>query len=173
MAKITLKPEVLKVLKTLNDGSFTVDQITKMYLAEGSETHETKKSARQFIYRTILRLIKSGEMARLDGNKGWPKYKLTDKFQLRLSPSVIQPSAPPTHRVQSASSNQNLTERLNAHKMELLTAMGEVEEYDAICKDMPNLKEDIQSLYDDSRDRCSRILGRVKALESLLSIGAQ
>jgi hypothetical protein len=101
---------------------------------------------------------------------GWPKYKLTDKFQLRPSPSV---NPPPTHRVQNASSHQGLTERLNAHKMELLTAMGEVEEYDAICKDMPNLKEDIQSLYDDSRDRCSKILGRVKALESLLSIGAQ
>ncbi len=173
MAKITLKPEVLKVLKTLNDGSFTVDQITQMYLAEGSEAHETKKSARQFIYRTILRLIKSGEMARLDGNKGWPKYKLTDKFQLRLSPSANPPSTPPTHRVQNASSHQGLTERLNAHKMELLTAMGEVEEYDAICKDMPNLKADIQSLYDESRDRCSKILGRVKALESLLSIGAQ
>ena len=173
MAKITLKPEVLKVLKALNEGSFTVDQITKMYLAEGSEAHENKKSARQFIYRTILRLIKSGEMAKLDGNKGWPKYNLTDKFQLRHSPSVNPPSTPPTHRAQNASSDQGLTERLNAHKMELLTAMGEVEEYDAICKDMPNLKEDIQSLYDDSRDRCSKILGRVKALESLLSIGAR
>ena len=173
MVAIQLKHEVLKVLKTLNDGSFTVDQITKMYLVEGSEAHENKKSARQFIYRTILRLIKSGEMARLDGNKGWPKYKLTDKFQLRLSPSANPPSTPPTHRAQNASSHQGLTERLNAHKMELLTAMGEVEEYDAICKDMPNLKDDIQSLYDDSRDRCSKILGRVKALESLLSTGAR
>ena len=76
MVAIQLKPEVLKVLKTLNDGSFTVDQITKMYLAEGSGAHETKKSARQFIYRTILRLIKSGEMARLDGNKGWPSLNI-------------------------------------------------------------------------------------------------
>jgi hypothetical protein len=173
MVAIQLKPEVLKVLKTLNDGSFTVDQITKMYLAEGTEAHETKKSARQFIYRTILRLIKSGEMAKLDGNKGWPKYKLTDKFQLRLSPSVNPPSTSPAHKMQSTPSHQSLTERLNAHKMELLTAIGEVEEYDVICKDMPNLKEDIQSLYDDSRDRCSKILGRVKALESLLSIGAR
>ena len=109
MVAIQLKPEILKVLKTLNDGSFTVDQITKMYLAEGTEAHETKKSARQFIYRTILRLFKSGEMARLDGNKGWPKYKLTDEFQLRLFPSVAQPSAPPTHRVQNACPHQRLT----------------------------------------------------------------
>lgn len=150
-----------------------MDQITKMYLLEGGGDHDTKKSARQFIYRTILRLIKSGEMAKLDGNKGWPKYKLTEKFQLRLSPSVNPPSTPPTYRAQNASSHQGLTERLNTHKMELLTAMGEVEEYDAICKDMPNLKDEIQSLYDDSRDRCSKILGRVKALESLLSIGAR
>lgn len=173
MAEIPLKPEALNVLKKLHEGSFTVDQITKMYLVEGSEAHETKKSARQFIYRTILRLIKNGEMAKLDSDKGWPKYKLTEKFQLRLSPSVNPPSTSTAEKMQSASSHQSLTERLNAHKVDLLTAMGEVEEYDAICKDMPNLKEDIQSLYDDSRDRCSKILGRVKALESLLNFGTR
>jgi DNA polymerase-1 len=55
----------------------------------------------------------------------------------------------------------------------LLTAMGETEEYDAIYKEIPEMRVQIQSLYNDSRDRCSKLLGKVKALENLISLSAR
>ena len=51
----------------------------------------------------------------------------------------------------------------------MLSSIGETEEYDAICKDLPHMKNQIQELYDDARDRCTKTLGRVKALEAVIA----
>ncbi|EIK45845.1 hypothetical protein O59_001484 [Cellvibrio sp. BR] len=80
------------------------------------------------------------------------------------------PSAAPVRAtVTNDIPRQSLQERLNRHKLEMLSAMGETEEYDAICSEIPELQDDIQPLYNQSRDKCSKLLGRVKALESLLA----
>ncbi len=68
---------------------------------------------------------------------------------------------------------KNLTERLNQQKLMLLTAIGEAEEYDAIYKEVPEIGAQIQELYNESRDRYSKLLGRVKAIENLIALSSQ
>jgi transcriptional regulator with PAS, ATPase and Fis domain len=171
MKQIALKPEVLNTFSQLISEQFTVDHATKAYLSKTTCTHITKKKARQFIYRNMVRLMSTGELEKLNLSKGWPQYRFTEKFRL----VALSVNTSPIDKAEviplQITTSANLTERLNLQKIELLTAMGEVEEYDSICREIPTMRTDIQSLYNESRDKCSKILGRVKALERVISLG--
>ena len=63
----------------------------------------------------------------------------------------------------------DLKEQLKKHKLELLTTISEAEEYEVLSSQLPNRRDDLQELYNDARNRYSKTLGRVKAIESLIS----
>ncbi len=169
-----LKQEVLNTFRELIGKNFTVGQAINVYMTSPSCIHTEIKSARQFIYRNILRLIETGELEKTSGMGARQKYRLTEQFKIRLgSVQSSMLSEQVESKVPKADPNKNLTERLNHQKLELLTTMGEAEEYDAIYKEMPEMQEQIQSLYNDSRDRCSKLLGKVKALENLISLSTR
>lgn len=173
MKSLTVKSGLLSALSTLVNREFTVHQLTEAYLDDPSCLHNSKKAARQFVYRNMLRLIDNGELTRVVVDGGWPLYGLTHQFQpLAAEASDVAPvrsAASEKVTVVNNSPRQSLQERLNRHKLEMLTVIGETEEYDAICSEMPELRNDVQPLYNQSRDKCSKLLGRVKALESLLA----
>lgn len=173
MKEIALKSGLLHVLKDVGTISFTVDDLTQLYLKHPSCLHTSKKLARQFVYRNMQRMMKSGHMQRLKVTVRWPHYTLTPLFfssrpatSLLVSVDNPPPTAPISSKLDPLST---LKKRLTTHQDEVLTAMGEMEEYEAICKEIPDLREIAQPRYNESRERCSRLLGRVKALESLLT----
>lgn len=173
MKDISLKSEILDVLKDISVTSFTVDELTETYLQHPSSLHTSKKAARQFVYRNMQRLMKVGYMERLKADGRWPHYALTQKFLQLYKATHPAPLSPlPIVETDAVQLNTDplasLKERLKMHQAEVLTAMGEMEEYEAICQEMPDLREIAQPRYNESRERCSRLLGRVKALESLL-----
>nr|WP_138976358.1 hypothetical protein [Microbulbifer agarilyticus] len=59
--------------------------------------------------------------------------------------------------------------KLHEYKVELLEAIGEVEEYEELSKTAPEKMNQIQALYDRARDHFSRTQGRVKAIEAVLT----
>ncbi len=172
MKSLTVKSGLLSALTTLVNREFTVHDLTTAYLNDPTCLHGSKKAARQFVYRNMLRLIDNGELTRVVVESGWPLYRLTPQFRALGEPPLVAVAPLATHdRATAPKDNprQNLQERLNRHKLEMLSAMGETEEYDSICSEMPELRDDVQPLYNQSRDKCSKLLGRVKALESLLA----
>lgn len=174
MREFALKSEILDALKEIRATPFTVDELTETYLNHPSSLHTSKKAARQFVYRNMQRLMKAGHMERLKTVSGWPHYALTQQFQ-RLSKTTSAKSPCPVEAVTvqlQIDPLAGLKERLKIHQAEVLTAMGEMEEYEAICQEIPELREIAQPRFNESRERCSRLLGRVKALESLLEIEA-
>jgi len=172
MKSLTIKSGLLSALSTLVNREFTVHDLTEAYLNDPACRHNSKKAARQFVYRNMLRLIDNGKLTRIVVKSGWPLYRLTPQFQTQGSAAVLAavPLAASSKAIATKDiPRQSLQERLNRHKLEMLSAMGETEEYDAICSEMPELRDDVQPLYNQSRDKCSKLLGRVKALESLLA----
>lgn len=174
MKSLTVKSGLASALSTLANREFTVHDLTEAYLNAPASLHHSKKAARQFVYRNMLRLIDSGDLTRVVVESGWPLYRLTAQFFTRRPEAAAATTAAPEAplpRVPASKDNprQSLQERLNRHKLEMLSAMGETEEYDAICSEIPELRDDVQPLYNQSRDKCSKLLGRVKALESLLA----
>jgi hypothetical protein len=170
MKKIGVKSELLIVLRDMTTKQFTVDALTEQYLSHPSSLHSSKKAARQFVYRNMQRLMKAGQMERLPTDGRWPQYRLSDKFRQKEIPSPVSVTSTVSEATAPAADPmQPLRDRLNRHKLEMLSAMGEVEEYDELCKEMPELRDTVQARYNESRDKCSKLLGRVKALESLLA----
>jgi len=175
MKSLIVKSGLLSALSTLVNREFTVHDLTEAYLNDPACLHNAKKAARQFVYRNMLRLIDKGDLTRVVVDSGWPLYRFTPQFLIKSrKPKIPAPVAIPEASaaispIAKDNPRQSLQERLNQHKLEMLSAMGETEEYDAICSEMPELRGDVQPLYNQSRDKCSKLLGRVKALESLLA----
>jgi hypothetical protein len=169
MERFTVKSKLLTVLNKQTIKSFTVDDLTEAYLKDPVSVHTSKKSARQFVYRNMLRLIKSGDLERLIVDQGWPLYALTKPFTGKIQTSKVTVHTD-VIEAQDAKADpaQSLKDKLNLYKLDMLSAMGETEEYNAICSEIPELRDEVQPLYNASRDRFSKLLGRVKALESLL-----
>ncbi|MCF5775520.1 hypothetical protein GIV40_00260 [Pseudomonas poae] len=53
-------------------------------------------------------------------------------------------------------------------RLDLLTTMGEAERYKQLMSEMPQLREWIEADYIEARDRSSRLLGHLKAVEKTL-----
>lgn len=171
MKSLKVKSELASVLSTFVGRTFTVDHLTEAYLNNSEGRHSSKKAARQFVYRNMLRMIKTGALTRVVVDGGWPLYQLTPTLTAVDTPiSSEQSKSLQISDTQNfkAVSHRNLHDRLKRYRLEMLSAMGEAEEYDTICGDIPELRDEIQPLYNQSRDNCSKLLGRVKALESVL-----
>ena len=161
---------LLAVLRQFEGTTFTVAQMTDAYMTAPDSSHESKKAARQFVYRNMLRLIDTGVLERVSSGRHWPVYRMTERFPTSqdkdsLPEEVALVNVQPT----DTPSRDKLRERLNVHKVEMLTAMGEAEEYDAICKEWPNMRTEVQERFNQAKDRCSKLLGKIKALEDLLA----
>lgn len=174
-----MKPELLHALNEFQGDSFTVAELTTHYLEHPESLHKGKKPARQFIYRNMVRMMKTGLMEKLPDDGGWPKYQLTQKFRSN-QPRTTNREASPSTSPQNAAANKTppppskkpvaaLRERLSKHRSDMLCALGEAEEYESLCKELPEFNEEAQSLYSEARERSALLLGKIKALESLLS----
>lgn len=171
MTTLRIKPEFANVLKDLEIESFTVDQLTEAYLASHNCQHSTKKSARQFVYRNMVRMMKVGSLVRQNENGRWPHYQLKSKIKPKRT-SATSSSKPSDEKTENVNHLKALKDRLNQHKSSMLCALGEAEEYSDLCEQIPELKNQAQTLYNEARERSATLLGKVKALESLLSDGS-
>ena len=177
MNRITIKPELLHVLCHLSVESFTVADLTKAYLGDPDSRHKNKKPARQFIYRNMIRMIKAGLMERINVDGGWPHYSLTKQFHKCYQATATKNktldlkqglSPPQKLKNETITVINPLKERLGKHRTDMLCALGEAEEYNELCSEFPNLSSETQVLYNEARERSTMLLGKIKALESLL-----
>lgn len=173
MKQKKFKQEVIDTFQQLSGKTFTVAQALQVYMATPSKIHTDSKSARQYVHRNILRFASTGELIKVSSEGLRHEYLMTEKFSSRLVESkTVQPLKGTEPLVRKSALEKSLKERLNHQKLKLLTAMGEAEEYDAIYKELPEIGTQIQELYNESRDRCSKLLGKVKAIENLITLGS-
>lgn len=155
-----IEPGLLALLQSYATTPFTTAELLGAYRAlPGTETRSAKNT-RQFVQRNVARLTAKGVLRRLDDNpEGEANYQWA-------GPTTDHDGAP---NAASAELTHTLQDKLRHYRVELLTALGETEEYDALCAELPHLRDNVQALYNEARDRSSKILGRVRALESLLA----
>jgi hypothetical protein len=174
MPKLKIKPELLSLLTSDEFQEFRSAELVEAYLKLTGTPKLNKRQAKQFIQRNIDRLIWAGFAEALPSKMtNRPTYRLTDRFH----PDNYSIGSP--HRARSATATtspptsdihiNDLHEQLKKHKLELLTTISEAEEYEALSSQLPSRRKDLQELYNDARNRYSKTLGKVKALESLIS----
>ncbi|MFT3931053.1 MAG: hypothetical protein QM709_12245 [Spongiibacteraceae bacterium] len=167
MKKRKISQELLNLLGAGRWNDFTVSELKSTYMALPGCPHRTDKAAWQFVYRHVQRMETQGLLRRLAERPG-------EKARYRLSEPTDTVAISPQSRASHEDLHEDATlrclrEKLHSYKEEMLSVIGETEEYDAICTQLPHLKNAVQALYNDARERCSKTLGRVKALESILS----
>lgn len=170
-SKIALDKDLLSILLTESFDKFTVLELRGAYLAKLDTPTIDKVEARRYVYRHILRLVKKGLLLKKQSpNQGRTYYAKTDEFSIDKfkvhNQTCIKAQAQPDTSQDSVV--QKLTERLSRYRSELLIALGETEEYKSLHEEFPVLKQDLQDRYDSARDHCSKIHGKIKAIESLI-----
>jgi len=171
MSKIKLKPEILSLLSKGNLECFTASELADAYLELPQVEGLSRTAATQFINRTVKRLCEHGFLIPTGKT-----VRRSAQYQLvgELNSSTVKVGTPHVRRSltskhEADSFKNHLISRINNYKFELLTALGEVEEYEALCHENPDKADRIQELYNQARDRYSKNLGRIRALEALVA----
>ncbi|TWX68056.1 hypothetical protein ESZ36_12375 [Colwellia demingiae] len=93
-----------------------------------------------------------------------------DPAALAVNPAVDIDQKKESDLEVTNSLSETLVDRLNHYKNELLTGLGEVDEYKLLCNQFPELHTKLQSKYNEVREKNSKLLGSIKAVENLISI---
>lgn len=174
MSKISIKinARLHTILQDENFDDFQVTQLRDAYLAS-SIANQNIIEVRKYIYRQILRLVKKGLLLKKGANSKSTVYQKSALFfeanfiiQNTTDSRVSKPE-PITPGTNIAI--QRLEERLKQSEVDLLTSIGESEEYMRLYKSFPEMKVHLESQYLQSRENSSKLLGQIKAIKSVLA----
>lgn len=140
-------------------------------------------NVRQYVYEQIRRMLRvgwlvldeerrtRGQVYHLQPIPAHLQLELVDNgFESSLKfacepeqePSVLVPSKP------SSDAEQHLETLLKEIRLDFLSAMGEAERFKQLLDDMPDLRDKVEGVYQEARDRSSRLLGHLRAVEKTL-----
>jgi len=178
--KINLDSELITLLSSASFDKFTVLELRSAYLALSPKLELDKTEARRFVYRHILRLEKKGLLKRTDSKKtDKTTYAKTATFDINKFSEINHPlgenivTQPDEPIIPSDVLIQGLIDKLQGYKVELLINTGETDEYKSLCREYPQLKEQLQESYNLARENNRIIIGNVKALEKTIKLQKQ
>lgn len=177
----------LKIPQRLYDALViqAMDHFTILELRDACFVHTNSnvRAARIKAYKTahrqIERLVSKGLLAKTKPEQGSVRYGKTEafygtEFAIRKTPT-INPRQLSEVMVQEGGSDgsQAMEEKLRAlarsYQVDLLTCIGESEEYIRLYSDFPELKAQLEPQYYEARERSSKLLGKIKALDTVLA----
>lgn len=163
-----LDPVVAKIIAVKNFDHFTTSDVRSAYLALKNDPVLEPNTVRRNIYAELLKLVKKGWLNKKSSNiKGLTRFNKTELFDVQklfVNSDNDNPQISPT-----VGHQQHLLAKLKHYKAELLLNIGESEAYKELYSEFPELVDDIQPQYNAARDNNTRILGKIKAIEGLLS----
>ncbi|MDF0536041.1 response regulator [Shewanella sp. A32] len=170
---IKINAQLNSILQDENFDNFSVTQLLDSYLAMCAVTKEPNE-ARKYVYRQIHRLVKKGLLLK-KGTKN-SKRIVYQKSELFFETKFIEQNTTTStaNQITSAPSTtidaiKQLEERLKESEVDLLTSIGESEEYMRLYQSFPEMKTHLESQYLQARERSSKLLGQIKAIKSVLS----
>lgn len=172
--RIQLNSYLYKILMPTSYDDFTVLQLRDEYQIQTNWKTPDPSDARRYVYAQLKKLVEKGLLEK-EKRAGQTKhqYKKTRIFYESglYSKGVITPkpenftSAEPS---QNDDTSSYLYSKLKRYKLELLTAIGESDEYEELYAELPSMGEELKARYRQSKDYSSKMLGKVRAIESLI-----
>lgn len=173
--QLALDHDFIGILAATNFDNFTVLELRSAYLALPGHRELDKVQTQRIVYRQILRLQKKDLLKRTESKTTKKiRYQKTELFySAMLIPRaqrteltrVVHDDVPIESRDQL---HKHLIDKLKQYELELLSSMGESDEYKELYSEFPELKSQLQERYNQARDYSSKLLGRVKAIETLI-----
>lgn len=166
---------------------FTTRELRDAYAKRQGGTTFRLGDVRRYVYEQIRRMLRAGwllpdEERRTRGQvyhlQPFPEHlllKLVDGGFENSLKTVCEPEREPPVAEQdvilpnpSSDAEQHLETLLKEIRLDFLSAMGEAERYKQLLDDMPHLRDKVEGEYLEARDRSSRLLGHLRAVEKTL-----
>ena len=155
---------------------FTAIEIRTAYLVLNQQSPLDNAEARRFVYAELVKLVKKGWLKKIVSKKrGITSYVKTDLFNLSPTThkqhSIISIESKKLDVLEKSTSkvSTDLMCRLQDYKNDLLEGLGEAEEYRSLRLEFPEMHENLQLKYNSIREGNSRLLGKIKAIETILA----
>ncbi len=143
--RIRVDQILLHLIKQLGNSPFSTTEIRDLYAAQISCPQNLDRgSLRKHIYKQLLRLESAGLLKRHHGEKD---------TEFLMDPNTVR----------------DLREELSTRKVELMASIGEAEEYQRLYNKFPALQDIVRTQYLESRDRSTKLLGQLRAVEAVLA----
>lgn len=186
---------IIELLLKPENSTFCVQNLRDQYLDLYEIQPAHKAPLRRFIYERIKKLVKahliekdserrkrgqlyhvSTELMETDlgtGEDGFAEWLQRTHPQMLNEPAINHVSSPPTEESKSgkraaSDSHTVLEKKLNEAQSRFLESLGEVETFQQLMHDHPELKNTLSCDCRKAHERSSRLLGCVSALEKAL-----
>jgi hypothetical protein len=166
---------------------FTTRELRDAYAKSLEGMNFRIADVRRYVYEQIRRLLRMGwvvpdkdrrvrgQVYHLQPIPGHLHLELIDNgFENSLKTIELSKQEPAATELQALplKSSANTDQQLDAlHKeirLDFLSSMGEAERYKLLLDEMPHLRNRVEGEYLEARDRSSRLLGHLRAIEKTL-----
>ncbi len=166
---------------------FTTRELRDAYAKHLEGTEFRLGDVRRYVYEQIRRLLRAGWLVPDDERRKrgqvYHLQPIPTHLQLELIDNGFENSLKPAGKEELTASNPKqaampppsssdaqtyLEGLLKEIKLDFLASMGETERYKQLLNEMPHLKEQVDSEYQGAKDRSSRLLGHLRAVENTL-----
>lgn len=184
----TLDKRLYELLQDEGLTQFTTANLRDAYAARLGDSPYKLGEVRRYVYEQIRRMLRAGWLVLDDERrKRGQVYHLRpmpEHLQLKLVDKGFEKSLNPEHKTKRASPEpakslaaagtetevyQRLEATLKEVRLDFLTSMGETERYKQLLDEMPHLRSHVEHEYQEARDRSSRLLGHLRAVEKTLT----
>ncbi len=169
--------------------TFTTRELRDAYAARLAGTQFRIADVRRYVYEQIRRLVRAGwvvldEDRRVRGQV-YHLQPIPAHLQLQLElidngfenslmasgmpePGTAVSDVEALPLKQSANTDLQLEALHKEIRLDFLTSMGEAERFKLLLDEMPHLRSKVEGDYLEARDRSSRLLGHLRAIEKTL-----
>lgn len=163
---------------------FTTNELRNAYATDLAEIAFNSSDLRRYVYEQIRRMLRTGWVIQDEKRQKrgqiyhWQnipanlQVELIDNGYENSAQSLNKPTQQPAPRPDSDQPGPAVVEHLESIlkeiRLDFLSSMGETERYKQLLDEMPNLKDQVEDDYLEARDRSSRLLGHLRAVEKTL-----
>jgi hypothetical protein len=181
---LTLDRHIFELFQSGQFEHFTTRELRDAYANILATPDVRLADIRRYVYEQIRRLLKvgwiredtqrrkRGQIYHLLSRPAHLELRLVNnRSEMALIHSCSEGEAPQASAdsvTPAASTTHQLEALIKEIRLDFLASMGEAERYKQLLEDMPQLRERIENDYIEARDRSSRLLGHLRAVEKTL-----
>lgn len=186
-ASFTFDRRLYELLQEEGRARFTTRELRDAYAKRLDGMSFCIGDVRRYVYEQIRRMLRMGWVVLDEERRSWGQVyclqHLPAHLQLDLIDNGFEKSlkivSEPKHDSlvpddaavplkPSSDAEQHLETLHNEVRLDFLSSMGETERYKLLLDDMPHLRDKVEAEYLEARDRSSRLLGHLRAIEKTL-----
>lgn len=187
-ASFILDRQLYEVLQEEGYSQFTTRDLRDAYAKRLEGMDFQLGDVRRFVYEQIRRMIRTGWLVpdQVQRKRGqiYHLRPFPENLKLELVDGAFERSLKKTLKTDNASpddegllpqnsrldAEQHLQSLMKEVRLDFLSAMGEAERYKQLVADLPHLRDKVEADYLEARDRSSRLLGHLRAVEKTLNV---